>query len=455
MPEIRYVSQPGTFLVRNAGDQPNSAGSVQLLLGARLHVEPADAVNGFLPATDMRDADGDVRTGFVDETLISNEQQLKIFYLDVGQADATLIEAEGAIVIIDGGPNVGFKKALDERLRRLRMADKDVGLPERKRLTINAVVVSHFDEDHYAGIGHLLKSDDYESGPCTTMVCRAMRTTAARTLPWATWVNHNDGTSSISTDLSDLDSAQALVDSGLLVTPNGNDNDFSKFLQAALKASDDKRLGEMKRLVRRDATAAVEHLDGTGPDMRFEVLGPLTTKTTGTIRLPTFSSPHKAGTTPSESHTVNGNSIVLRLIYRDRHFLFGGDLNQPAQAFRRRVGLEARLAVRYANGPAILTRRAAGGPAKDPHIELQIRVVACTLSRSVRVRLGRRRHVGPLFLGRQLRTPASPAAARLGGTSTVSTTSWLGGALREHERRRGSAHTDSSKDFSQHHVLPL
>lgn len=72
--------------------------------------------------------------------------------------------------------------------------------------------------------------------------------------------------------------------------------------------------------------------------MTFEVLAPVTTKPTGAIRLPAFPDPHDVSKSnpqpaPSESHTINGNSVVLRLIYGDTTFLFGGDLNQPAQAY--------------------------------------------------------------------------------------------------------------------------
>jgi hypothetical protein len=37
-------------------------------------------------------------------------------YIDVGQGDASLIEAENAIVIIDGGPNTGLHSYLKKRL---------------------------------------------------------------------------------------------------------------------------------------------------------------------------------------------------------------------------------------------------------------------------------------------------------------------------------------------------
>ena len=79
-------------------------------------------------------------------------------------------------------------------------------------------------------------------------------------------------------------------------------------------------------------------LSDTGPDVTVEVLGPVTTSPNGAIRLQAFHDPHKVTATtpfptPTESHTINGNSVILRLTYGTKEFLFGGDLNQPAQRF--------------------------------------------------------------------------------------------------------------------------
>ena len=87
MTDIRYVKDVGTFLTRNAGDSTDSTGAAQLLLGARLHVDESTSVNGWVPATSMRDENGNVRTGFVELRRLSDKQQLKIFYVDVGQED--------------------------------------------------------------------------------------------------------------------------------------------------------------------------------------------------------------------------------------------------------------------------------------------------------------------------------------------------------------------------------
>ncbi|MEM7455488.1 MAG: MBL fold metallo-hydrolase, partial [Planctomycetota bacterium] len=338
MTDVRYVNKPRTFLVRNSGGSPDDSGSAQLLLGSRLHVQmPADA-NGFVSASTVPDEAGNFKTGFVDITRISDRQQLKIFYLDVGQGDATLIEAEDAIIIIDGGPNKGFHDELKKRLKRLRSADEAAGLPQRDTLKVNAMIVTHFDLDHYFGLKKVLEDDDFEVGKIYHNGLPRYGDGADKDINLGSVTEHADGTRSISTDLRDLDSARDLLAGSELDTDNGNPNKFAQFLKAAVDAHDGGRLGSMELLVRRDTSGTPETLPNTGPDITLEVLGPVTTKETGPIRLRAFPDPHKVTATnphpsPSESHTINGNSVVLRLTYGTRTFLFGGDLNQPAQKY--------------------------------------------------------------------------------------------------------------------------
>ncbi|MEM7477516.1 MAG: MBL fold metallo-hydrolase, partial [Planctomycetota bacterium] len=338
MVDIRYVSKPKTFLVRSRGGSASSSGSVQLLLGARLHVDMSAMVSGQAPAKTMPDKNGIMRSGFVDVSRLSAKQQLKVFYLDVGQGDATLIEAEDAIIIIDGGPNKGFHDELKKRLKRLRDADEAAGMPRRDKLEINAIVVTHFDLDHYAGLTKVLEDKNFKIGQLYHNGLPRYGESANKDLELGSMTVHSDGTRSISTDLRDLSSARTLLADGKLQTPAGNPNKFAQFLQAAVKAADDGRLGSMEMLMRRDLSGLPETLPNTGTDITLEVLGPVTTKPTGAIRLRAFPDPHDVTTSnpnpaPSESHTINGNSVVLRLVFGARTFLFGGDLNQPAQKY--------------------------------------------------------------------------------------------------------------------------
>ena len=120
-------------------------------------------------------------------------------------------------------------------------------------------------------------------------------------------------------------------------------NYFAKFLEYALEAHAEGRLNGMERLVclRTDKDPEVLRIG----DLFFEILAPVATCTSRAVSLPTFPNPHHVSKSnphpkPSESHTVNGNSIVLRLAYGKSTFLFAGDLNYPAQQY---------LAEKYSN----------------------------------------------------------------------------------------------------------
>lgn len=339
--EIRYVSQAGAILKRGR----SSRSGKQLLIGARLHADTADIVDGLIRVRTVPDKHNAFDEGFVETAHLSERQQLKVFYVDVGQGDATFIEAEGAIVVIDGGPNRGFFDRLMRRLESLRRADANLGRPRRETLEINAIVISHFDQDHYFGLIRVLEAPEFVVGTIYHNGLPRYGENANRDLNLGTITQHGDGSRSVSTDLRDLDSARALLASGRLVTAAGNPNHFAKFLTAAVNAADDGRLGSMRVLVRRHVNGEPDLLLDTGDDLQFEVLAPVTTSPTGSIRLPVFPDPHDVTATnpnpaPSESHTINGNSIVLRLRFGSNTFLFGGDLNQPSQRY---------LAQRYGN----------------------------------------------------------------------------------------------------------
>ncbi len=337
--EIRYVAEKGVYIAKQAGNGPSASGNIPKLLGARVHVDLATEVNGWVSVMDVPNKDGEVREGFIELSRLSETQQLKIFYVDVGQGDASLIEAENAIVIIDGGPNSGLHKYLKERLKSLRRADAAVGLPKRDHLFIDGVFVSHFDQDHYQGLVAVLKDPKFQIGTLYHNGLPRYGASGDKNLDLGTIIEHKDGTRSISTDLIGVSSVRAHLTSDNFKTKKGNNNNFWKFLEALIQAYDAQRVNSVQRLVAR-TPSSTPGLIKIGDDLQFQVLGPLTTKQTGAVRLPCFPDPHDV--TPnnqnpasSESHTINGNSIVLRLVYKNSRFLFGGDLNQPAQKYLR------------------------------------------------------------------------------------------------------------------------
>lgn len=336
--DIRYVAEHGVYIAKSPGNGPSASGNVSKLLGARVHVDLPFEVNGWVPVIDVPNEKGVTNSGFIELSRLSATQQLKVFYVDVGQGDASLIEAENAVVIIDGGPNSGFHKYLKKRLNALRRADAAIGIPERDQLFIDAVFISHFDQDHYQGLVSVLKDPKFKIGTLYHNGLPRYGHSAGKDLALGKIIEHNDGTRSISTDFSGIASARTHLASGNFKTKKGNDNDFSKFLDAVVEAHDAQRLESVQRLVARNPSDP--EVIRVGDDLAFRVLDPLTTKKTGAVRLPVFPDPHDVTPTnlnpaPSESHTINGNSIVMRLEYKNSNFLFGGDLNQPAQKYLR------------------------------------------------------------------------------------------------------------------------
>ncbi len=97
--------------------------------------------------------------------------------------------------------------------------------------------------------------------------------------------------------------------------------DFKRFLQAVIKAKDTGRLDTMKRLTVRDGH--VPGFAGTG-GLKLEVLGPVQTSETGLYRFKWFE---------DSSHTRNGHSIILKLMYKNRSLLLGGDLNTQSEEY--------------------------------------------------------------------------------------------------------------------------
>ena len=320
---VQYVSQLDTFLRRHPSNA--APGSSSLLLGAWLDVD-MNAINaGFAPA---RTASG--MTGFIEVARTSPTQQLKVFVVDVGQGDAALVEAEGAVVIIDGGPNSIFPEFLAARDAERRLLAAMVG-ENVGPLEINAIVVTHFDDDHYTGIKHVLTNANYRVGVLYHNGLPRYGEPAGKDMSLGTVTANAAGESVISTDLSDIQSARALLATADLNTASGNLNMFARFLQAAVDAHDAGRLNAMERLDRRAPNQPGPLLPNTGPDLGLEILGPIPAGL-NPARLPCFPDPHGGGA-PSESHTVNGNSVVLKLRYGQRTLLFGGDLNAPAQQY--------------------------------------------------------------------------------------------------------------------------
>ncbi len=87
-----------------------------------------------------------------------SSQQLQVFFLDVGQGDATLIIAPGgASLLVDGGPRDAAQVVRD-------------AISTHAQGHLDAVVLSHTDADHLGGIEEVLAGPDHTPGTTDDVV---------------------------------------------------------------------------------------------------------------------------------------------------------------------------------------------------------------------------------------------------------------------------------------------
>jgi hypothetical protein len=235
---------------------------------------------------------------------------LKIDFVDVQQGDGALIETpSGKIIMIDGGATHMFARYCAERLGPTSATS---------RRPVDAIVITHGDADHFEGLTEIFVSET-----------RPGLAAAKRLFIQPGNVFHNGlikGPSSLKD--AEIFGTQATVDGTTYVTDLADDprtvadarmNTKFKAWKRALAGWTANGPLTVRRLARGidDAFAFL----GTD-DPKVEVLGPIAATVAGAPALPTLGDP---------AHTINGNSIVLRMTFGKWRLLFAGDLNEPAE----------------------------------------------------------------------------------------------------------------------------
>ena len=77
---------------------------------------------------------------------VFHTENVRVTFLDVGQGDCTLIEAQGQVLLIDGGPIFDTSSYKDN-------AQRIVDVLQYKGINhVDVMIITHFDLDHYGGL---------------------------------------------------------------------------------------------------------------------------------------------------------------------------------------------------------------------------------------------------------------------------------------------------------------
>lgn len=332
MPTIVFGNKPETIL--HSRPHKDSRKTNHVLLGTYLEVIEENA-NWYKVITKSAG-----KGGWVQKSHVRDNAGVKLFYVDVGQGDGAIIESPQGIILIDGGPSKKYYSFMKWRYKNL--------IADNGKITIKAMVVSHPDQDHYQGFISVLKDPDFH---VETIYHNGIKRYPSNNMPadldfdlgtLKTKTIDGQKETVLTETFDDLEEARAMIASNKFRTAGGGKTKFHTFWDEAVKAHDAGRVGKSKRLTGR--TKSLTGFKNQDDDKLYiEVLGPIPTKPSGAIEYVTFPDPEHIKLeredpmdvdeipSASSSHTRNGHSIVLKLHFGNHSFLFGGDLNIPAQ----------------------------------------------------------------------------------------------------------------------------
>ncbi len=274
----------------------------------------------------------------------SDNVVLKVNFVDVQQGDGSVIESpDGKVILVDGGDNQLFARYLAGRFRGTTLAN-----PKE----IECIVVTHGDSDHFAGLVEVYKSERnaeprkrlfidpkryYHNG-----IVKRAGSRQGKKVPDAELLGPTKKVGD-ETYLTGLE--QSLLD----VPDAEMDAEFKRW-KDALAEYNQRRVNkgaapiECRRLELHDEEAFAFFNQGK---LRIEVLGPIAKQIDRKPALKFLGNPPAGPRIGHESldlgvkdfkglsasHTINGHSIVFRLVYGGFSYLFTGDLNDEAARF--------------------------------------------------------------------------------------------------------------------------
>ena len=243
--------------------------------------------------------------GWMHRDQLSDDMGLKIFYLDVGQGDGVLIEIGDYKILIDAGPS-------DNMFKYLTKWQYKYLLDNNKKIHIDYLIISHFDQDHYKGFIKILGHAGFTFG----QICHAgILKFASRENTYSTGLGDTIQKGGLTYLTKIFDNLLAIEE------PVPFNRDITAFLNELEKAKIENRVQKAKRLGQGE-TIIKKSIEGK--PFKLEVLAPFIEKVSNKKVYVYWG---------DDGKTINGHSLVVKLSFGNRSFLFAGDLNSLSENY--------------------------------------------------------------------------------------------------------------------------
>lgn len=234
---------------------------------------------------------------------LQEERLLEINFVDIGQGDgAFLVTPDDEFLLIDAGTGANMHRFLSWRF--------NLRANPQRTIAIKAAVISHSDQDHYLGFRDLFRSAQFTF---TAVYHNGLVERAGADLLGP--VTHANGRAYITDLIDDFATLQVRLQDNAFV----GTKQYPRMLKAAVAS------GRIRDIQALDAGDGFLPGYGAERELSIQVLAPVREAVNGASGLRTFKS--------NDGMTKNGHSVVLKLRYRNRTVLLGGDLNVPAELY--------------------------------------------------------------------------------------------------------------------------
>ena len=302
MTEYMYAGYPVARVYRNKGDKKNIH---ELLWGDWVKI--TGTKNGGWFPVHVRNMDGWMKA----DDLIK-DRLLEIVFVDVGQGDGALVVTpEDKHMVIDAGISDNMYRFLNWRYGGFK-----------KKWKFESAVMTHPDQDHYAGFGKLFDNPNISFGNV-----------------YHNGIIESNGKEKESLgESTDIDGIRYIVevmdDKKKLKTFIGNKSRWARkkypgLLNNALESGRVDNIGMLSTAHGTDG-----YIPGYTKDKKLsiQVLGPVAESDNGSRTiLRWFKKLDKGGF--NKGQTKNGHSVILKIKYHDISILMGADLNWAAERF--------------------------------------------------------------------------------------------------------------------------